>query len=534
MKFDAFLTRADDEVLQQLLGQKALRILRALDPQGFTQSRQRELLLGQTKAQGLLADATSRKLLLELLRLTEAAQLCQVLGLSTDDPYKELSSARFNGDRIQALCDFFELPPMPAAEVPEIVATRTIDPAYALFAHQALAARRAIHKLRSGARRVLLHMPTGAGKTRTAMNIIAEQMREFPGAAVVWLAHSEELCEQAASEFEKAWKNLGSHSVAVRRFWGARDLDFASIGGDFIVAGLPKMNALVRRDLAAIGRIGKAASLVIMDEAHQAIAPTYQLILDALVEPYPNTSLLGLSATPGRSWNDVTRDEELARFFARQKVVLEVEGYDNPVDYLVHEGYLAAAAFRPVFHTTGFALSDRDQKRIEEDLEIPQQVLDRLAEDEIRNLVILNEIEALAKRHERIIVFATTVAHSDLLAYILRARGLWARSLTGSTPSAERSSILEAYKGGASGARVLCNFGVLTTGFDAPQTSAALIARPTSSLVLYSQMVGRAIRGPKAGGNAKAEIVTVVDSALPGFGDVGEAFLNWEDVWGTE
>ena len=78
---------------------------------------------------------------------------------------------------------------------------------------------------------------------------------------------------------------------------------------------------------------------------------------------------------------------------------------------------------------------------------------------------------------------------------------------------------------------VLCNFGVLTTGFDAPATSAAIIARPTRSLVLFSQMVGRATRGPKAGGNAEAEIVTVIDPQLPGFGNVAEAFTNWEDVW---
>jgi superfamily II DNA or RNA helicase len=71
----------------------------------------------------------------------------------------------------------------------------------------------------------------------------------------------------------------------------------------------------------------------------------------------------------------------------------------------------------------------------------------------------------------------------------------------------------------------------LTAGFDAPRTSAALIARPTKSLVLYSQMVGRAIRGPRAGGNKEAEIVTVVDRGLPGFGSVAEAFNNWEDVW---
>ena len=78
---------------------------------------------------------------------------------------------------------------------------------------------------------------------------------------------------------------------------------------------------------------------------------------------------------------------------------------------------------------------------------------------------------------------------------------------------------------------VLCNYGVLTTGFDAPGISAALIARPTRSLVLYSQMIGRAIRGPRSGGNREAEIISVVDPRLPGFGDIAEAFENWEDIW---
>jgi len=94
-----------------------------------------------------------------------------------------------------------------------------------------------------------------------------------------------------------------------------------------------------------------------------------------------------------------------------------------------------------------------------------------------------------------------------------------------------REAAIRRYKGNAPHPIVMCNFGVLTTGFDAPGTSAAVIARPTRSLVLYSQMVGRATRGPKARGNATAEIVTVVDPHLPGFGDVAEAFKNWEDVW---
>ena len=77
----------------------------------------------------------------------------------------------------------------------------------------------------------------------------------------------------------------------------------------------------------------------------------------------------------------------------------------------------------------------------------------------------------------------------------------------------------------------MCNYGVLTTGFDAPKTSAAIIARPTKSLVLYSQMIGRALRGPLVGGTEEAEICTVVDTSLKGFGNLGEAFANWEDVW---
>jgi DNA repair protein RadD len=49
--------------------------------------------------------------------------------------------------------------------------------------------------------------------------------------------------------------------------------------------------------------------------------------------------------------------------------------------------------------------------------------------------------------------------------------------------------------------------------------------------VLYSQMVGRAIRGEQSGGNKEAEIVTVIDGDLPGFGNVADAFTNWDDVW---
>lgn len=298
-----------------------------------------------------------------------------------------------------------------------------------------------------------------------------------------------------------------------------------------VVAGLSKTYSRAKTSIQFINRLGSRSSLVVIDEAHQAIAETYRLVLDALVVPYDKTGLLGLTATPGRTWADISADAELADFFARRKVTLEIPGYESPVDYLVAEGYLAKANYRPLFYESGLSLTERDFNRIKDELELPQHLLDRLAEDEQRNLRILLEIEDLAQRHQRIIVFGISVQHSKLLAAVLRARGFVADALTGDTPPQERERLISSFKDSSPEAKILCNYGVLTTGFDAPRTSAAVIARPTKSLVLYSQMVGRAIRGVRAGGNETAEIVTVIDSGLPGFRSVAEAFSNWEDVW---
>jgi superfamily II DNA or RNA helicase len=173
-------------------------------------------------------------------------------------------------------------------------------------------------------------------------------------------------------------------------------------------------------------------------------------------------------------------------------------------------------------------------RHIEEELELPRRVLNTLAEDEQRNLRIILEIESLVKRHSRILVFALSVGHAQLLSSVLRVRGHLADYVTGETSPPERERIIKEFKNESAEARILSNYGVLTTGFDAPRTSAAVITRPTKSLVLYSQMVGRAIRGVRAGGNKTAEIVTVVDPNLPGFGAVVDSFVNWEDVWRQE
>lgn len=534
MKFDDLLSRADDETLQAILGSAVVRLLKLLDSSLATPSKLREILLGLHCPESLLLSKQHRSSLVYLLRPEQAKILATILGKPNQkDVFSALEEikVRHGSDRERALFDFFELAPPQPIESTQVDPTAISLPKYPLFAHQRRAANQVKQYLNQDPKRVLLHMPTGSGKTRTAMNIVADHLRSREPALVVWLAYNEELCEQAATEFQRAWQYLGDRDVSLYRFWGSHNHELDQVQDGIVVAGLSKTYSRAKTSIQFINRLGSRSSLVVIDEAHQAIAETYRLVLDALVVPYDKTGLLGLTATPGRTWADINADAELADFFARRKVTLEILGYDNPVDYLVAEGYLAKANYRSLFYESGLSLADRDLKRIKDELELPQHLLDRLAEDEQRNLRILLEIEDLAQRHQRIIVFGISVQHSKLLAAVLRARGFVADTVTGNTPPQERERLISSFKDSSPETKILCNYGVLTTGFDAPRTSAAVIARPTKSLVLYSQMVGRAIRGVRAGGNETAEIITVIDSDLPGFGSVAEAFSNWEDVW---
>lgn len=260
-----------------------------------------------------------------------------------------------------------------------------------------------------------------------------------------------------------------------------------------------------------------------------AIAPTYRRILEIFLSF--NTAMLGLSATPGRTWNNPEKDAELADFFNRKKVILEIDGYVNPVKYLEDQKYLAKINNNPLLCQSGFKLTKRDEEYLQEYLQLSPDTLKRLSKDQIRNALVVNRIEELTTRHQRIIVFALSVDHAHVFAAILQARGINAFTITSKTSGLQRKRLIEHFKSDVEESLVLCNYGILTTGFDAPKTSCAVISRPTDSLVLYSQMVGRAIRGTKAGGNDDAEIVTVVDTNLPGFNHVATAYLNWEDVW---
>lgn len=532
--FRQLLSRADDETLQELVGRSTVRLLDLLDPSLSRPTRLRQLLLDTHEPAELLRRQSVRALLFPLLPPQEAGELAASLDIAGEgSPYPALisTSVRKGSSREARLLEFFGVVrPQKERAVPDLPSAAAVPTMYGQFSHQRTAVRQAQAALGRPPHRAVLHMPTGSGKTRTALNLIAQHLRSSEPAVVVWLAYSEELCEQTIDEFDRAWRHLGDRDLSVFRYFGNHSVDVQQIHDGLFVGGLQKLYTRAKRDHQFLVRLADRTTLVVIDEAHQAIAETYRFVLETLVMRDFETALLGLTATPGRTWNDVDVDEQLSNFFGRTKITLEIDGHSSPVDYLIEQEYLARPHFSRLTYQDE-ALSARDLEELAKSLDVPPSILRKLAEDEQRNLLIVQRLEDLLRRHRRSIVFAATVEHARLLAGVLKARGIDAAAITGDMPTAERTRQIAAYKANDEATRVLVNFGVLTTGFDAPNTSACLIARPTKSLVLYSQMVGRATRGPRAGGNKNAEIVTVVDTSLPGFADISAAFSNWEDVW---
>lgn len=115
--------------------------------------------------------------------------------------------------------------------------------------------------------------------------------------------------------------------------------------------------------------------------------------------------------------------------------------------------------------------------------------------------------------------------HAIELEIWLNGIGIISKAITGSTDSEFIKDYIERFKDRQ--IRILINYGVLTAGFDAPCTDCVLITRPTNSLIQYLQMAGRAMRGPKSGGNEKCMIYTVNDE-LEEFKNMFKAFGYWD------
>ena len=534
---DALKRVGSDTIMEYFLPKDVLDLLQLVgDEDVFKPSTLRGIVLSNIPHAEMLRNKKLRGKLITNMRRENKEELARALRIRHDDTNLDgkILNVRLikNSAREKALFDFFgEVVPVEEedalAKDMEVAGDKPL-----LYDYQRRARRDIMRYLTHGRRRCLLHMPTGSGKTRVAVWAAATHLLESDSAMVVWLANREELCEQATEEFKAVWNTVGDRKVNVFRLFRDRNPDILegtkNGKGGFIVASLQKMLS-TDRSLNILPTLGSRVTLAVMDEAHMAIAPMYRYVLEQLVEYKEDTMLLGLSATPGRTWNDPEQDAMLANFFDSKKVTLNTGG-ENPIEYLTRKGYIAKINQKSIEYSD--RLDANDLRELGGATEIPDSILEKLSHDTVRNHKIVSEIKRLVNNgHKRIILFGTTVQNSNAISLALSVMGYVSFHVDSDTQPHERLRITERYKSDEDVPMTLCNYGVFTAGFDAPKTTAVLIARPTQSLVMFSQMMGRATRGPAVGGTDECTVVSITDISLPGFRSLVEAFDNWDDVW---
>lgn len=380
----------------------------------------------------------------------------------------------------------------------------------------------------TGRRRIVVSLPTGGGKTRVTVQAAVELVLkpESCSRIVLWVAQTDELCEQAVQSFRQVWLNCGSQSTDLRiiRFWGGHRNPAPPSGGlpTVVVASIQTLNSRIgSSELAWLSKPG----LLVIDECHHAIAPSYTGLLRWLdaeaprlgTPPKDEPPIIGLSATPFRSGADEEESRRLARRFDSKWLPDNQEALHRR---LTDKGTLAGADYEPLRSPTipSPDLADRIKKEYDATGAQLENLLDALNEflaaDEDRNKLLVETIQSTPERS--ILLFANSVRHAEELALRLNLKGIPAAAVSGDTASAARRYFLDRFQ--SQEIRVLCNYNVLTTGFDAPKTDMVLIARQVQSPVRYMQMVGRGLRGEKNGGTARCRIVTVLDN-LGRFGE---------------
>lgn len=348
---------------------------------------------------------------------------------------------------------------------------------YALRPYQLEGIERVRESIRAGARRVLLVLATGGGKTVVAAHVVSSAVAL--GSRVLFVAHRRELIKQSFCKLVRNGlppEEVGVIMASVGA--GSADLfasDPVALRDEELWSRCARRRPTARVQVASIdtlrNRNKPAADLVIVDEAHRGLARSYT---DLQVE-YPNAIHLGLTATPYRA---------------------DGKGLGNAYDELVTvaspsiliaDGFLVAPR---VFTVPASALPDLRGVKVrggdysEEDLE---RAVDTGA-------LVGDIVEHWQRRAAgvRTVAFACSVAHSKHIAERFRAAGVAAEHLDGTTETAERDAILGRLERGET--LVVSNCGVLCEGWDQPSVKCCILARPTKSTGLYLQQAGRILR----------------------------------------
>jgi ATP-dependent helicase IRC3 len=363
----------------------------------------------------------------------------------------------------------------------------------------------------------LLVLPTGGGKTLTAAYWLAKNYLANDK-KILWIAHRHELLEQAKATFHErlAYKDIfGSKtSFNYRLISGIHDKPVnIKPTDDIIISSKDSLNAgfdyLYNNWLK-----GNDEIFLIIDEAHHATAKTYRKLIKNLKEKVEQFRMIGLTATPFR-----TDDDEqglLAKVFPDDII------YKVDLRTLISRGILSEPIFEEV--NTDF---DMTKLLSEEQLDnlkyfdidtIGKTTAKTIAENDTRNWVIVNRYQKNKSKYKKTIVFALNQDNAIALKKLFEEAGIKAEYVlssikdiaTGVTLSSkENKDKIDRFRKGE--LDILINVNILTEGTDLPNVQSIFLARPTISSILMTQMIGRGLRGEKAGGTKDAYIVSFID-----------------------
>lgn len=319
-----------------------------------------------------------------------------------------------------------------------------------------------------GNRRVLAQLATGGGKTICFAHISHKFFKRDKQVLVI--AHRFELIAQAAEKLEQ----IVSEPVGIIKSGipshPERKLQVASI------------QSLARRELHTLPpNIG----LLIFDEAHHASASSYRRV----IEHYKHSAILGVTATPqridGQGFIELFDDLVIG----------------TPTANLIHQGHLSK--FR--LFATGQTLSTKGVDRSRGDYRAKDLALAVASQIGVSQIFQNYLKYALSMRT---VIFACSLEHSKAVALEFCRQGVKTEHLDGDTKPAERVRILERFKSGIT--MVITNYEILTEGYDCPDIECVYCVRPTESVTLWIQMVGRCLRSN--GKKSTAVIIDVTDN----------------------
>ena len=316
-------------------------------------------------------------------------------------------------------------------------------------------------------RRQLIVLPTGTGKT-----VIFSHLNRFP---LLVLAHREELLEQAAEKIKHANPGVQVEIEQGQRYSGRAEV---------VVASVPTLGRADSNRLTAFDR--DFFSCVVVDEAHHAAAPTYRRVLDY----FDKALRIGVTATPQRGDNVRLDDvfEEIVYFKDIKEMI--ADGWLSPlVGYRIHSG----CDISHVATRAGDWASDD---------------LANAVNTQARNRLAVRAYKELGE-DKKCLVFCVDVEHSRSMAAAFRDAGIASSYIVGETESAERQDTLRRFRSGE--LRVLSNCQVLTEGFDDPSVEVILMARPTQSQLLYTQIIGRGTR--LSPGKSQCRVIDIADTS---------------------